>query len=136
MEFERYNPLGLCRPPNLSVVHGKAGKKDAFRADQPGATSSWVVRGWRGRRTLTRPQRTVPRRSQSERRSEGSREVRLIGESRVERDLDERALPVNLLPCEFEAAHEQIAVGAGPQHDPELPRQIVACQSRDRLQLS
>src|SRR5438876_827045 len=52
------------------------------------------------------PQRTVPRRSQSECRSEGSREVRLIGESRVKRDLDQRALPVNPLPCEFETAHE------------------------------
>ncbi len=93
------------------------------------------VRGRRGWGTLTRPQRPVPRRREPEGRSEDSREVRLIGESRLERDLDKGALPVNPLPCEFETAHEQIAVGAGPEHDPELPRQVVACQSRDRLQL-
>jgi hypothetical protein len=59
--------------------------------------------------------------------------MRLIGESRVECDLDQRALLVNPLPCEFETAHEQVAVGAGSEHDPELPRQVVACQSGDRL---
>src|SRR5262245_18142691 len=90
-----------------------------------------------GRSTIaprTRPQRTVTSRRQSERRSEGSREVRLIGESCVERDLDERTPPIDTLAREFETAPEQIAVRTGSEPDPELTRQVVAAQPRDRFQ--
>ena len=47
---------------------------------------------------------------QSERRPEGAGEVRLVGESRVARDLDERSISVNPFTREVETAHEQIAV--------------------------
>ena len=59
----------------------------------------------------------------------------LIGESRVARDLDEWPLAENPLPREVETAHEQITVWARAEHDPELAGQVIACQSRDRLQL-
>jgi len=61
--------------------------------------------------------------------------VRLIGESGVARHLDQWALPVDPLPREVETAHEQVAVRARAEHDPELAGEIVSRQSRDRLQL-
>src|SRR6267378_336652 len=80
-------------------------------------------------------QRTVARGSQSERRCERPGKVGLIGESRVAGDFGQWVLPVNPLPCELQTAHQQIAVRAGAEHDPELARQVIPCQSRDRLQL-
>ena len=61
--------------------------------------------------------------------------MRLVGEPRVARDLDQRASAVNLLPGELETAHEQVTVGAGPDHGPELAREVLARQPRHRLQL-
>ena len=42
---------------------------------------------------------------------------------------------MNPFPCEVQTAHEQITVGARAEHAPELAREVVARQSRDRLQL-
>src|SRR2546429_7277444 len=89
----------------------------------------------RVRQPLTRPQRTVACGRQSECRFEDAGEVCLIGESRIARDLDEWTVPVNPVPCELETSHQQIAVWAGPEQDPELTAQVIACQPRDRLQL-
>src|SRR5262249_24130206 len=49
--------------------------------------------------------------------------------------LDEWPLLVDTLACKAETPHEQIAVGARAAHDTELPREIVARQPRDRLEL-
>src|SRR5262249_26679661 len=81
------------------------------------------------------PQRPIARRREPERRLERSGEMRLIGEPRIARHLDEWPLLVDALAREAQASHEQIAVGARAEHDPELSRQFVARQPRDRLEL-
>jgi hypothetical protein len=61
--------------------------------------------------------------------------VRLIGETRIARDLSEGTRPANLVSCELEAAHQQIAMRAGAEHDAELTARVIPCQPRDRFQL-
>src|SRR5262249_33334433 len=81
------------------------------------------------------PQCPIARRREAERRFERAGEVRLIGEPRIARHLDEWPLLVDALACEAETSHEQITVGARAEHDPELPGQVIARQARDRLEL-
>src|SRR5262249_58407200 len=81
------------------------------------------------------PQRPIARWREPERRFERASEVRLIGEPGIARYLHQRPLLVDALAREAETSHEQIAVGARAEHDPELPGQIVARQPGDRLQL-
>jgi hypothetical protein len=57
--------------------------------------------------------------------------VRLVGESRLARDLGERARPVDRVPREREPPHQEVAIRARAEHDPELAREVVARQARD-----
>src|SRR6266849_1875732 len=81
------------------------------------------------------PQRAVAPGSEPERRFERAGEVRLIGESRLARDFDQRTLLMNPIAREGESAHEKVAVRARAEHDPELTGEVVSRQARDRLQL-
>ena len=61
--------------------------------------------------------------------------MRLIGKSRLARHLDKWAPQMNLLPRELKTPHEQITVRAGPEHESELPREVIACQAAYGFQL-
>src|SRR5580765_3234706 len=79
------------------------------------------------------PQRAVARGRETESGLEHPREVRLIGEAGVAGHVDQTARPANPLAGEVEAAHEQIAMRARAERDPELAGQIVAAETGDRL---
>src|SRR5262249_32186521 len=81
------------------------------------------------------PQRSIARGGEPERRFERASEVGLIGEPRIARHLDEWPLLVDALAREAETPHEQIAVGARAEHDPELPGEIVTRQPGDGFEL-
>jgi hypothetical protein len=66
------------------------------------------------------PQRAVARGREPERRFEHAGKVRLIGKSGLARDFDQRPLLVDPVAREGEPAHEQVAVRARAEHDPEL----------------
>lgn len=61
--------------------------------------------------------------------------MRLIGESRLARHVDQWALKMNLLPREFQTAHKQIPVRTCPEQEFELAGKIIARQSREGFQL-
>src|ERR1700704_4148044 len=79
------------------------------------------------------PQRAVARGRETECRLEHPREVRLVGEAGVACDIDQAARPADPLAGEVEAAHQQVAMRARAERDPELTGQVVATQTGDRL---
>src|SRR4029434_4072727 len=81
------------------------------------------------------PQRAIAGGREPERRSEHAGEVRLIGESRLARHVDQGTRRVDQVAREGETPHQQITMGARAERLPELARELVARQPGDRLQL-
>ncbi len=62
-------------------------------------------------------------------------EMRLIRKTSLKGDLDQGSVLCKKFSGKVKTAHEQIAVGTGPTHDPKLPGQLVAGESGQPLQL-
>ncbi|PYN12593.1 MAG: hypothetical protein DME05_21235 [Candidatus Rokuibacteriota bacterium] len=61
--------------------------------------------------------------------------MRLVGEPGLARHVGQWSLCVDSLAREAEPAHEQVAVRVRAEHGSELAGEVVARQSRDRLEL-
>src|SRR4029453_6038785 len=83
----------------------------------------------------TDPEGTVAGGREPERGSEHAGEMRLIGESRLTRHVDQGPRRVDQGARQGETPHEEIARRARAEHRPELARELVARQPRDRLEL-
>src|SRR5262245_18878311 len=81
------------------------------------------------------PEGAVAGGGEPERRSEHAGEMRLVGESRLARHVDQGTRRVDQVARQGETPHEEIAMWARAEHRPELTRELVARQPRDRLEL-